>query len=59
LNTGEVGIVTQLNPRHPLRPIVQVSQTTDRTMPVGSKPVDLSQTTQTHIVEALKPVEAG
>ena len=59
LNTGEVGIVTQLNPRHPLRPIVQVNQTTDRTMPAGSMSVDLSQTTQTHIVEALKPVEAG
>lgn len=58
LSTGEVGIVIQLNPRHPLRPIVQVSQTTDRTMPAASKPVDLSQTTQTHIVEALKPAEA-
>ncbi len=57
LSTGEVGIVTQLNPRHPLRPIVQISQTTDRTMPASSTPVDLSQTTQTHIVEALKPAE--
>lgn len=57
LNTGEVGIVTQLNPRHPLRPIVRVSQTTDQTMPATSKPIDLSQTTQTHIVEVLKPVE--
>jgi len=59
LNTGEVGIVTQLNPRHPLRPIVRVSQTTDQTMPAASKPIDLSQTTQTHIVEVLKPVEVA
>src|SRR5436309_11309667 len=59
LNTGEVGIVTQLNPRHPLRPIVRVSQTTDQTMPAASKPIDLSQTTQTHIVEVVKPVDVA
>jgi HD-GYP domain-containing protein (c-di-GMP phosphodiesterase class II) len=59
LNTGEVGIVTQLNPRHPLRPIVRVSQSTDQTMRAASKPIDLSQTTQTHIVEVLKPVDVA
>ena len=59
LNTGEVGIVTQLNPRHPLRPIVRVCQTTDQTMPAASKPIDLSQTTQTHIVEVVKAVDVA
>jgi hypothetical protein len=49
LNTGEVGVVTQLNPRHPLRPIVQVTQLADRTVPSERKLVDLSKTTLVHV----------
>jgi HD-GYP domain-containing protein (c-di-GMP phosphodiesterase class II) len=49
LNTGETGIVTQLNPRHPLRPIVQVTQLADRTIPPAMKLVDLSKTTLVHV----------
>jgi HD-GYP domain-containing protein (c-di-GMP phosphodiesterase class II) len=49
LNTGETGIVTQLNPRHPLRPIVQITQLADRTIPPAMKLVDLSKTTLVHV----------
>jgi HD-GYP domain-containing protein (c-di-GMP phosphodiesterase class II) len=49
LNTGEVGVVTKLNPRHPLRPVVQVTQLPDRTVPSERKFVDLSTTTLVHV----------
>jgi hypothetical protein len=49
LNTGEVGVVTQLNPRYPLRPVVSVNQGTSG----PSKAVDLSATTLVHIVEVV------
>ena len=49
LNTGEMAIVTQLNPRHPLRPVVQVMQLPDRTAPLELKIVDLSKTTLIHV----------
>lgn len=50
LNTGEVGVVTQLNSRYPLRPIVQVG----RTMPNGPRLADLSKTPLVYIVETLE-----
>jgi HD-GYP domain-containing protein (c-di-GMP phosphodiesterase class II) len=49
LNTGEVGVVTQLNPRYPLRPVVSVNQGTSG----PAKVVDLSATTLVHIVEVV------
>lgn len=49
LNTGEVGVVTQLNPRYPLRPVVSVNQGTSG----PAKAVDLSATTLVHIVEVV------
>jgi response regulator RpfG family c-di-GMP phosphodiesterase len=49
LNTGETGIVSQLNPRHPLRPVVQITQLADRTIPPALKLVDLSKTTLVHV----------
>ena len=57
LNTGEVGVVTQLNPRYPLRPVVSINQGTSG--PGGkAKSVDLSATTLVHIVEVIG-TEAG
>ncbi|HKW86541.1 MAG TPA: HD domain-containing phosphohydrolase [Nitrospiraceae bacterium] len=55
LNTGEVGVVTQLNSRYPLRPVVQVSQTANRVMPNGPRLADLSKTPLMYIVETLEP----
>jgi len=55
LNTGEVGVVTQLNSRYPLRPIMQIGRTADRTMPNGPKLTDLSKTPLVYIVETLEP----
>jgi HD-GYP domain-containing protein (c-di-GMP phosphodiesterase class II) len=49
LNTGELGVVTQLNPRHPLRPVVQVTQLADRSVPSELRLLDLSKTTLVHV----------
>lgn len=51
LNTGEVGVVTQLNPRYPLRPVVSVNQGGGDSGAV--KFVDLSATTLVHITEVV------
>jgi HD-GYP domain-containing protein (c-di-GMP phosphodiesterase class II) len=61
LNTGEVGVVTQLNPRYPLRPVVSVNQGANGPGPgAGSaKTVDLSATTLVHIVEVVGSGEQG
>jgi HD-GYP domain-containing protein (c-di-GMP phosphodiesterase class II) len=50
LNTGETGVVAQLNRRYPLRPVLQVSQS--GSVPV-SKAVDLRVETSLHIVEVV------
>jgi HD-GYP domain-containing protein (c-di-GMP phosphodiesterase class II) len=50
LNTGETGVVYQLNRQYPLRPIVQVLQSGH--VPV-SKTVDLRAETSLHIVEVV------
>jgi HD-GYP domain-containing protein (c-di-GMP phosphodiesterase class II) len=50
LNTGETGVVSQLNRRYPLRPILQVLQSGH--VP-GSKAVDLRVETSLHIVEVV------
>src|SRR5437867_6774888 len=55
LNTGEVGVVTQLNSGYPLRPIVQVNQIANHSMPNGPKLADLSKTPLVYIVETLEP----
>ena len=57
LNTGEVGVVKVPNPRFPLRPVVEVSQAFDGTMPAEPKLLDLSKNTLVHIVEVLQPAE--
>ena len=50
LNTGETGVVAQLNRRYPLRPILQVLQSGHVS---GSKAVDLRVETSLHIVEVV------
>lgn len=53
LNTGEVGVVTQLNPRYPLRPVVSVNQGAGGPGAGAVKFVDLSATTLVHIAEVI------
>lgn len=55
LNTGEVGVVTKLNPHFPLRPVVEITQPSERTMPTDTKLLDLGKTTLVHIVEVVDP----
>jgi HD-GYP domain-containing protein (c-di-GMP phosphodiesterase class II) len=58
LNTGEVGVVSSLNPRYPLRPAVSVTQGLNGPAVGTGRLVDLSTTTLVHIVEVVGS-EAG
>ncbi len=51
LNTGELGVVSKLNPRYPLRPVLTI----DPGKALGASPrvIDLSVTTLVHIVEVI------
>lgn len=53
LNTGETGVVYQLNRQYPLRPILHVSQQAASARAPVSKTVDLRTETSVHIVEVL------
>jgi len=53
LNTGETGVVSQLNRQYALRPILQVSQQTASSHGPTSKTVDLRAETSLHIVEVV------
>jgi HD-GYP domain-containing protein (c-di-GMP phosphodiesterase class II) len=53
LNTGEIGIVFQLNRHYPLRPILQVSQDGVSGHVPRSKTVDMRAETSLHIVEVV------
>lgn len=59
LNTGETGMVVKLNPRFPLRPVVRVAMTSDRTGEKEAKEVDLSTTSLVNIVEVVAPEEGA
>jgi HD-GYP domain-containing protein (c-di-GMP phosphodiesterase class II) len=48
LNTGEIGTVTRINPRYPLRPVVTTSKLGE------ASDMDLSRGLSTHIVEVLQ-----
>jgi HD-GYP domain-containing protein (c-di-GMP phosphodiesterase class II) len=48
LNTGEIGTVTRVNSRYPLRPVVTISKAGE------ASDVDLSRGLSTHIVEVLQ-----
>jgi HD-GYP domain-containing protein (c-di-GMP phosphodiesterase class II) len=53
LNTGETGIVSQLNRQYPLRPILQISQQAASSQETVSKTVDLRAETSLHIGEVV------
>lgn len=53
LNTGETGVVTQLNRQYPLRPILLVLQLAASGHLPASKVVDLRAETSLHIVEVV------
>ncbi|MGH7180370.1 MAG: HD-GYP domain-containing protein [Nitrospiraceae bacterium] len=53
LNTGETGVVSQLNRQYALRPILQVSQQAGSPHGPASKTVDLRTETSLHIVEVV------
>jgi len=53
LNTGETGVVSQLNRQYPLRPILQVSRQAGSGHAPVSKTVDLRAETSVHIVEVV------
>ena len=53
LNTGETGVVSQLNRQYPLRPILQVSQQAASPHTPTSKTVDMRAETSLHIVEVV------
>ncbi|MDE3218099.1 MAG: HD domain-containing protein [Nitrospirota bacterium] len=53
LNTGETGVVSQLNRQYPLRPILQVSQRVLSGHASVSKTVDMRAETSVHIVEVV------
>ncbi|RPH81804.1 MAG: HD domain-containing protein [Nitrospiraceae bacterium] len=53
LNTGETGVVSQLNRQYPLRPILRVPQKVVAGHPPISKMVDLRAETSLHIVEVV------
>ncbi|MBI3806306.1 MAG: HD-GYP domain-containing protein [Nitrospirae bacterium] len=53
LNTGETGVVSQLNRRYPLRPILQVMRQAASGHVPASKTVDLRTETSMHIVEVV------
>jgi HD-GYP domain-containing protein (c-di-GMP phosphodiesterase class II) len=53
LNTGETGVVSQLNRQYALRPILQVSQQAGLSHGPASKTVDLRAETSLHIVEVV------
>lgn len=56
LNTGEVGVVSQLNRQYPLRPILRVPQEGVSGDAQLSKTVDMRAETSLHIVEVV-PIE--
>ena len=53
LNTGETGVVSQLNRQYPLRPIVQVARHAVSPHTAALRTVDLRTETSLHIVEVV------
>lgn len=53
LNTGEIGVVSQLNRQYPLRPILQISPLNASTHAPSSKTLDMRTETSLHIVEVV------
>jgi hypothetical protein len=53
LNDGHVGVVSRINPRFPLRPVLLVRRTREGRTSGDAAPLDLSHETSVHIVEVL------
>lgn len=53
LNDGHIGVVSKVNPRFPLRPVLLVRRSRDGGTTGETAPLDLSHETTTHIVEVL------
>jgi HD-GYP domain-containing protein (c-di-GMP phosphodiesterase class II) len=54
LNTGEIGTVSKVNPRYPLRPILAMPGDGSSGMSPAMNELDLAQATSMHIVEVLQ-----
>lgn len=59
LNDGHIGVVSKVNPRFPLRPVLLVRRSADGRMTGDQAPLDLSHETSTHIVEVLPATQAA
>lgn len=57
LNSGETGVVSQLNRQYPLRPILQVSPQTASSHVSETRIVDMRTETSLHIVEVVPSVD--
>lgn len=53
LNDGHIGVVSKVNPRFPLRPVLLVRRSLEGGTLGEASPLDLSHETTTHIVEVL------
>jgi HD-GYP domain-containing protein (c-di-GMP phosphodiesterase class II) len=54
LNSGEAGEVVELNPRHPLRPIVKIYMEAGQVALREQRLLDLSKTSLVHIIEVVQ-----
>lgn len=55
LSTGEAGVVTQVNVRYPLRPLVRVEPSSGEQAPGVGRSIDLSLTPLVSILETIDP----
>ncbi len=59
LNDGHIGVVSKVNPRFPLRPVLLVRRSRDGGATGETAPLDLSHETTTHIVEVLPATQVA
>lgn len=59
LNDGHVGVVSSVNPRFPLRPVLLVRRTHEGRVTGDAMSLDLSHETAVHIVEVLPAMRAA
>lgn len=59
LNTGDIGVVSKVNPKYPLRPVLAVNRPQKAGASKESDSVDLRMETTAHIVEVLASMNAA
>lgn len=59
LNDGHIGVVSKVNPRFPLRPVLLVQGSHEGLKTGDMIPLDLSHESSTHIVEVLPAMQAA